>query len=153
MIIRASGQRGQSGRQSRAWRNRNPGNLRIRTTKPPVDHVAIDNNPGGPFGIYGTETEGWADLVARLIQLHGQGKDTIHEIISIWAPQMENDTNAYIQFVSRRMGIPPHQPIDPRKLVIARGLALAICAMEGRRSDPAWDEGEREAGLLLGGAA
>lgn len=152
MIVRATGPRGSLGVESRAWRNRNPGNLRIRTTKPPVDHVAVDNSPGGPFGIYGSECDGWADLTARILQLYRNGSTTCAQIINVWAPPADhNDTHSYATGVAVALGVHVHDPINPSRLSVMRGLARAIQRQEGKRNDPAWDMGEFEAGLLLGG--
>ena len=41
----------------------------------------------------------------------GHGHDTIGKIIRRWAPQTENDTQAYINFVSQTTGIPADQKI------------------------------------------
>lgn len=154
-LLRATGPRGEKGKQSRAWRNRNPGNLRLRVTGPPVDHVAVDNDAGGPFGIYANEAEGWADLIARVIQI-GAAKQswTVAKIVPIWAPEKDgNNTAAYITHVAGALGVKADDPIDPRKLETARKIAKAVQSMEGSKSDPPWDEHQFEAGLRFGGAA
>lgn len=161
----ASGPRGAKGVQSRAWRNRNPGNMRLRSTKPPVDHVAVDNDPGGPFGIYGSERDGWADLAARVIQLWDGGVKSIGPlklkpvtqqekgIIWIWAPPEDgNLTNIYIDGVAKALGVRPGQSIpDPRDMAVMAVIADAIRRHEGLGSDPAWDPAQREAGFRLAG--
>ncbi len=143
--------RGTKGVQSRAWRNFNPGNMRPRATKLPVDHVAVDNDPGGPFGTYACERDGWADLAARIIQLADGGKNTVRQIISVWAPPIENNTNVYIAGVAAKLGVSPDTPLDPRDRATARALADAIRRHEGLGSDPPWDRDQREAGLTLAG--
>jgi hypothetical protein len=40
------------------------------------------------------------------------GIDTIRDAITRWAPPNENDTEGYIEFVSRETGIPSEAPID-----------------------------------------
>lgn len=149
-----SGARGIKGRQSRAWRNRNPGNLRIRSTKLPVDHVAVDNDPGGPFGIYGSERDGWADLAARILQMHRNGKRSVAEIIYVWAPPGDNNnTPAYVAGVARALGVSPTTPINPQNIVTMRVLADAIRRHEGLATDPPWSAAEMDAGLRLGGCS
>nr|WP_314072202.1 hypothetical protein [uncultured Roseococcus sp.] len=148
----ASGPRGTKGVQSRAWRNRNPGNMRLRTTKEPVDHVTVDNDPGGPFGIYGSERDGWADLAARILQLWRGGTRSVRGIISIWAPPSDgNNTNAYIAGVAKALGVSPDQEIDPRPMATMTVLADAIRRHEGLPNDPAWDTAQRDAGFRLAG--
>lgn len=161
----ATGPRGTKGVQSRSWRNRSAGNLRIRSTKPPVDHVAVDNDPRGPYGIYGSERDGWADLAARVIQLWDEGVRTIGPIVAkpvtqrekgiiwVWAPPEDgNHTNVYIDGVAKALGVGTKQPIpDPRDIAVMRIIADAIRRHEGLGSDPAWDPAQREAGFRLAG--
>lgn len=146
-----TGHRGTKGIQSRAWRNRNPGNMRPRATALPVDHIAVDRDPGGPFGIYASERDGWADLAARIIQLHRNGTNTVSSIISVWAPPSENNTNVYIAGVAAALKVSPTQPVDPRPLATMAILADAIRRHEGLGSDPSWDRDQFTAGLRLGG--
>lgn len=162
---RATTWRGIKGVNSRSWRNRNPGNMRLRTTKPPVDPIAIDNDPSGPYGIYATECEGWADLAARVIQLWDGGTRTIGPlkadpkterekgIIWVWAPPKDkNNTNAYIDAVCKALKVAPTQPIpDPRDMPIMLVIADTVRRVEGLPADPPWDAEQRDAGLRLAG--
>ncbi len=55
---------------------------------------------------------------------------TIRTIISAWAPANENNTNAYIQLVSKRMGISPNQVISFEDKNTMCALAQAMGVVE-----------------------
>jgi len=58
----------------------------------------------------------------------GHAIDTIEKIVSRWAPPSENNTDAYINYVSKRSGIDPRERIwftDRRKIVaIVEAMAM-----------------------------
>ena len=58
-----------------------------------------------------------------------RGKDTIAALITTWAPPSENDTAAYIKFVSDRVGINPDQKFVWTEYNAVR-IAHAIAQME-----------------------
>lgn len=77
----------------------NPGNLR------PV---------GGATGFqqFATPEEGIAAADKNLQAYGKKGINTLRGVISRWAPPSENDTEAYINTVSKKIGLDPNQPID-----------------------------------------
>jgi len=105
----------------RGIRNNNPGNIRhgrsqwigASATQTDADFVQFDSPEAG------------IRAMVRLIYTYRDqyGLNTISKIISRWAPGTENDTAAYIDAVSRSMGVPPRQvleyPEDVRPLVVA----------------------------------
>jgi len=150
----AIGPRGVVGRESRAWRNRNPGNLRPPTRWTPAGLVSIDRAPGGPFCIFGSEVHGWQALATRLLQLHAAGFDTVAEIIPVWAPAADsNDTPAYVAGVCRRLGVGPDDLLVIGRTDVMRALADAIRQHEGKGSDPAWSREDQDRGFAAAYAA
>lgn len=91
---------------SRAYRNKNPGNLR------PLPHGQLWHGQTGvdPDGyiIFGSFVDGFRAMARDLhtkIFLHGW--NTIEKIIPVWAPREDhNDPEAYISSVEKITGIP-----------------------------------------------
>lgn len=94
-------------RPSRAERNNNPGNLEYRGQA-----GAVPEAGSGRFAKFESPTEGVTAL-AKQLQLYGQrGLDTINEIINKYAPAGENNTKAYIDNLTRRLGVAPDEELD-----------------------------------------
>jgi len=95
---------------TRGIRNNNPGNIRQGTsrwqgmsaTQPDSEYVTFDSP------IYGIRA------MAKLLTNYQTryGLKTIREIITRWAPPVENITESYIANVSRIVGASPDQEID-----------------------------------------
>jgi hypothetical protein len=67
-------------------------------------------------------------MLVDIINKHKKGLDTIQELISVWAPPIENDTTSYIKHVSQRSGIPSTSVFTPSKanfLAIAKAMAFS----------------------------
>lgn len=65
-----------------------------------------------------------------------QKDDTIEKIIKRWAPDKENPTKKYIQYVSNFMGISPNEPISFKSERTMVKLVDAMIAFEcGQRVD------------------
>ena len=99
-------------------RNNNPGNIR---------------NPNAKgFRVFGSMDEGmqeWKALMNR--RYFGRGLNTLQSIINTYAPPSDNNnTPAYINFVSKRMGIAPDAIIDPENADQLAALASAMFQME-----------------------
>jgi hypothetical protein len=150
----ATGPRGVAGRESRAWRNRNPGNLRPPSRWTPDGLAGIDRNPGGPFCVFGSEIHGWQALATRLLQMHAAGLDTVAEIIPVWAPASDsNDTPAYVAGVCRAIGVGPHDLLDIGSAAVMRALCDAIRRHEGKATDPPWPRDAQDRGIAIAYAA
>lgn len=92
-------------------RNNNPANMKDPST--------------GLFRRFGAANEGIdaakADLTQKILgkspvmtQKLGAGySPTLSNIIGVWAPPSENDTQGYIDFVSKQTGIQPNQALTP----------------------------------------
>lgn len=98
-------------------RNNNPGNLRP---------------PGASTGFqqFATPEEGIAALDKNLQSYGNKGVNTITGIISKWAPPSENNTKAYIDRVSKQLGINPNQPLDMSNPLVRHQLSGAIMLHE-----------------------
>lgn len=115
-----------SGNNPKSVRLNNPGNIRDPKT--------------GEFIHYPTKELGLAamrdDLLikirgdsAAMERVHGRGyKPTIENIISVWAPPSENNTNAYIEKVARESGIDRKQVLQPTDV---ERIMLPMIHMEG----------------------
>jgi hypothetical protein len=88
------------------------------------------------FVDYGDERSG-VRAADKLLENYGkQGVATIRDIVSKFAPANENDTEAYIEFVSNQTGIPSEQPIDMGDDDARRRVLAAMGQMEsGYKTD------------------
>lgn len=80
-------------------RNHNPGDLRH---SPHSEH-----SPGNPnaIGQIDSDADGWADL-ERQLQLYAQRGLTLRDmIINYYAPPGENDSEAYLAFICKELGV------------------------------------------------
>ena len=78
----------------------------------------------------------------------GNGIDTMLETISRWAPNNENDTQAYARAVAMRIGVHPTAIIDIKSPATLRGMVAGIIAYENGSnpySAAVIDEGVRRA--------
>lgn len=112
--------------QDRGFRNNNP--LNMRYIPPPHNFNGQMGNDNG-YGVYDTTANGVRAAGKQLTIDYNAGLTTIAAIIAGspahggWAPSSENDTAAYIDDVSTRMGVPSDQqlawPGDQLDLVAA----------------------------------
>ena len=79
-------------------RNNNPGDLRH---SPHSFHSAADPNGIGKID---SPADGWADL-ERQLELYAQRGMTIEEAIYEFAPPEENNTEGYLAYVCRGLGL------------------------------------------------
>ena len=98
----------------RGMRNNNPGNIE--------DGPFARSLPGyagsdGRFAIFSDLASG-EGAQARLLQSYVQrGFDTPAEIINRWAPPSDNNpTNAYVNYVARRVGVGPNDRISAEQI-------------------------------------
>jgi hypothetical protein len=115
-----------------AHRNRNPGN---------IEHVPANKWQGlaeppsdGRFCRFTSHEFGIRALAALLVTYQDRHKlRTPRAIITRWAPQVENDTAAYIAVVARRIGVGPDDAIDLHRHDHLRPLVEAIIHHECAR--------------------
>lgn len=92
----------------RGIRNKNPGNIRYDGTK--WRGLVGDD---GTFCVFDNPING-IRAIAKIIKTYkARGIETISEIVSTWAPPIENNTPAYIQSVCDAMDKnPTYRPAD-----------------------------------------
>lgn len=84
---------------SRGERNNNPLNIRISTNA----WIGKLTSQDGVFEYFQSNYFGYRAAYLCLIKHYMRGNYTIREIVSKWAPSVENDTNKYIAFVAKNM--------------------------------------------------
>jgi len=95
---------------TRGLRNNNPGNIRISSTKYQGE---IQPSQDSAFKQFETMPYGYRAMFMVLYTYQKKyGLNTIEELINRYAPSNENNTNGYIQRVSKQSGIPANQPIN-----------------------------------------
>ena len=103
----------------------NPGNLRS-WGKMPIQ---------GGFAVFPT-TEAGLSAMGKQLQLYGKrGKNTISDIISTYAPSSENNTQAYIDHVSKRTGFNPNQRLDLNDTETLAKLMSAMTKHENNKTN------------------
>lgn len=144
----------------RGIRNNNPGNL---DRGDPWQGLVEGSDPR--FCTFVDPAFGIRALAVTLITYHDKRKasngskiDTIAEVIERWAPPVENDTKAYIRFVSKMTGFAPDETVNLHEYNTLRPIVEAIIRHENGKGpfDTAnsWypsdivDEGLRRAGVI-----
>lgn len=106
---------------ARGIRNNNPGNLRSAPN-------AAGND--GSFPIFSNPNDGLAAM-SRQLQLYGsRGNDTPYGIIHTYAPSTENDSQAYINAVTKDTGFGAHEKLDLSDPGVLKRLMTAMIRQE-----------------------
>ena len=124
-------------RQTRGFRNRNPGNIdHVPTNRwqgladPPLEAPPAGGGRAR-FARFVSHEYGIRALAMLLTTYQDRhGLRTIRGIVSRWAPGGENDTEAYIAAVARRMDRHPRQQLDLHRYEDLRPLVEAIILHE-----------------------
>lgn len=110
----------------------NPGNIRHQ---PPQLWLGQVGHKGG-FCRFSSNVFGWRAMWV-LLNNYNQKHNlySIRQIIARWAPPSENDTNAYVRFITKRMDCEPNKNIifrsDYDELIDdATEMIYAMCLME-----------------------
>lgn len=94
----------------RGYRNNNPGNIRINSD---LFQGEIRPSKDNSFKQFETMAYGYRAVFRILSNYYRNYKlDTIRKMIGRWAPENENDTEAYVKAVSGYAGIPADDPIN-----------------------------------------
>lgn len=116
----------------RGLRNKNPGNLRYSPriawageADPPYDDDG--------YAVFQDDFNGIRALCKDLHNKWARGLRTVRVIIDVYAPPSENNTSAYIQDVSDRLGINPDDLIDLSKPQQLQVFAHAVILHENGR--------------------
>ena len=94
----------------RGYRNNNPGNIRINGD---LFQGEIRPSKGKSFKQFETMAYGYRAIFRILRNYYNNyNLDTIRKMIGRWAPENDNDTEAYVKAVSGYAGIPADDPIN-----------------------------------------
>ena len=116
-------------RQPRGIRNNNPGNIRWGENWLGLKQDGKQQDPS--FCVFTNVVYGIRALAKILINYKKlYGLKTIRSIISRYAPPNENQTQAYIQSVSKQIGRYPDEPIDIEERGILTVFIKAIVRIE-----------------------
>lgn len=107
----------------RGIRNNNPGNLNFAGQK----GATLENGPDARFARFPTMLEGIAALDRQVMLYLKRGKNTIDQIIDIYAPSSDgNNTSAYKSYLSKYTGLGINERIDGANLQTMRKLIQGI---------------------------
>lgn len=106
-----------------AWgiRNNNPGNLRAAPN-------AVGND--GSFPIFSSANDGLAAMSRQLQLYGGRGNNTPYGIIHTYAPSSENNTQAYINAVTKDTGFGTHDKLNLSDPAVLKRLMTAMIRHE-----------------------
>lgn len=108
-------------------RNNNPCNLRVGGKKF-IGEIGEEKG----FRKFDSMRNGYRAAFKTLITYRKNNFRTIEEIITRWAPPVENNTHEYIRFICRKTGIGPLRKLSVRDYYwVIRGIAL----MEGMKKN------------------
>ncbi len=119
---------------SRGIRNHNPGNIEVgekwrgvASTKDLLPH-----QEGEARFVVFERPEFGVRAITKIIQTYRvkYGLNTVRGIINRWAPPIENDTDAYVEFVSEFMGVDPDKTLDTSNVSVLNPLITAIIRHE-----------------------
>lgn len=121
----------------RGLRHNNPGNIRINSD---LFQGEIRPSKDKSFKQFNTRAYGYRAIFKILSNYYRNYKlDTIRKMIGRWAPENENDTDAYIKAVSDYAGIPADDPIninDREQMIrIVAGMSKVENGREAEMSD------------------
>ena len=116
-------------RISRGYRNNNPLNIRRCAKNRWVGLAEVQGD--GEFCVFRSMVYGFRAAFV-LLRTYGRryGCHSIKSLISRFAPACENDTEAYIKFVSKRVGVAPDFPIAGNDADLWIRIVKAMAAYE-----------------------
>jgi hypothetical protein len=119
----------------RGIRNNNPGNIR-RTADKWVG-MSADQSADPDFVVFDAPEYGIRAL-ARIMRTHWEnGSQTLRQLIELWAPPSENDTEAYLSDVTRHSGLTADVPITDIELALPLIIPAVIQHENGIQPYPA----------------
>lgn len=111
----------------RGIRNNNPGNIVYGEFAKSLGATGSD----GRFAVFRSMEDGIKAAIKLLDGYVSKGYDTVRKIISRWAPKGENNTEAYINAVAKKLGISADARLEGGQL---GGVAQAIFEHENGRA-------------------
>jgi hypothetical protein len=119
----------------RGLRNNNPGNIEYGPFARSMGATGSD----GRFAIFPDAASGEAAADRLLQTYHSKhGLDTVAGVVGRWSPQADptnkaGSTNAYTDFVARKLGVSPNTQLDMNNPEVRRKLAMAKFEFENGR--------------------
>lgn len=116
-----------TGKVTRGVRNNNPGNLNFAGQA----GATMESGPKGRFAKFETMEAGLGALARQLKRYESRGIDSIRKIVNTYAPESDgNNTGAYMQSLSRSMGVGVNDTLDLSDGKQLRALVKGITAHE-----------------------
>ena len=113
----------------RNWRNNNPGNIQYGDFSRRFGAIGTD----GRFAVFPTYDAGKRAKEFLLFESSGYRNLDIARAISRYAPPNENDTNSYINTVSRAAGVPSSTPLSSLNTSQRHAMLSSMERVEGFR--------------------
>ncbi len=113
----------------RGIRNNNPGNLR-KTNIGWQGEVKPGTDPG--FEQFENMVYGLRALMIDVIGDMREGKNTLRKLINEFAPASENNTTAYVQSVSKYLGIGPDVVLNESETLIKKLIRGIVMVENGK---------------------
>ena len=110
----------------RNWRNNNPGNLKPGNVSRRNGQIGVV----GGFAVFPDPQTGHQALLDSLLTAHGN--ESLAQMIKVYAPNSENKTSVYLNFLRRRTGVKDGRKIKDFSPSQFEKLWKAIQEMEGR---------------------
>lgn len=139
--------------QPRGIRNFNPGNIDRTKPRTPWQGAVLAEDLTDPRFEQFVHPKWGIRAICRVLVTYQDrhGLDSVREIVDRWAPPVENNTEAYIQAVARKLGVGADDAISVHDYATMRELVLAIIRHENGvqpYSSAVIDEGLRLAGIV-----
>lgn len=117
---------------SRGVRNNNPGNIDFNKANKWQGQLGLETGVASPRFARFDSPENGIRALGKLLRTYQNkhGLKTIEQIISRWAPGVENDTAAYVAQVAKAVGVAPKAPIDVNSATVLWSLVQAIIRHE-----------------------
>ncbi|MDC9591879.1 structural protein, partial [Xenorhabdus sp. XENO-10] len=113
---------------TRGIRNNNPGNIDHNSANKWQGQIGIETGVKNPrFCRFESPEYGIRALIKLLTNYHKGGHNSVSKIINRYAPNIENNTTAYIKGVSKALNVDPHHVLDidkPTLIALAKSIIL-----------------------------
>ncbi|MEN4571811.1 lytic transglycosylase catalytic [Pantoea agglomerans] len=113
----------------RGERNNNPGNLNYAGQA-----GAMLERSGGRFAKFQSAYDGLRAMARQLMLYAKRGINSVEGIISTWAPSSENNTGAYVNSISSRLGVDPKAALNLQNPQVLSQLMNGIIHHENGRN-------------------
>lgn len=130
---------------TRGERNNNPGNIELGSNWMGLCPEQTD----GRFCQFTDVKYGIRALAKIMLMYRLEGFDCVRTIIERWAPSTENNTNAYVADVAKRMGVDPNIDLDTSDYSQLYPLVVAIIGHEN--GEMIYSKDQIDEGLALAG--